>query len=89
MVAKGEIQLTTVLDGNIGGIDEGLQRWEQIARGEDKNLGRGDGIEPLLDPTPNRREEGWRPDNLNRHIQTRHARHKDRKLTKMRSSVSG
>lgn len=57
MVIPAEVELATVLFGNVLDGDEGFEGGEDFGGGEDEDLGDGDGIEPALDPAPDSGEE--------------------------------
>lgn len=63
-LAPVEVELATVLLGDVFNVDEGGECRENLGLREDKDLGNGDGVEPALDPAPDGSEEGGCADDL-------------------------
>lgn len=65
-VAPLPFEVAAVLLGNAGRVHEGGEGRFYLCGREDEDLGRGDGVEPPLNPAPDGREEGRRADDLQR-----------------------
>lgn len=59
-LAKGIVELTAILLGDVPGLDEGFQGGLHLVGSKHKDLGHGDGVEPALDPAPDGAEEDGR-----------------------------
>lgn len=57
MIVPAKVELAAVLFGDVFDGNEGFEGREDFGRGEDEDLGDGDGVEPALDPTPDGSEE--------------------------------
>ena len=63
-LADGPVELATVLFGEVGRLDEGVERALHVGGGENEDFGGGDGIEPAFYPAPDGGEEGGSADDL-------------------------
>lgn len=63
-VSAFELQLASVLLGDVFDVNELGEGWKDLVMREDEDFGGSDGVEPSLDPAPDCRKEGWSAEDL-------------------------